>query len=172
VDTWKSRDGTAFTFRPIRPEDEPLLAKFHETLSERTVYQRYLKAMNLSQRIGHERLSKLSFIDYDREVALIAVRMNVKTGQPEIMGVTRIRREQFTSDRAEFTILVSDRFQHQGLGKELMRRILDVARAEKVRMLWGQFLQENEEMIALAGRFGFVIRPTEREGIVRAELSL
>jgi acetyltransferase len=172
VDTWTSRDGTAITFRPIRPEDEPLLAKFHETLSERTVYQRYLKAMNLSQRIGHERLSKLSFIDYDREVALIAVRVNAKTGQPEIMGVTRIRREQFTSDRAEFTILVSDRFQHQGLGKELMRRILDVARAEKVRMLWGQFLQENEEMIALAGRFGFVIRPTEREGIVRAELSL
>ena len=55
-------------------KDEPLIAKFHEGLSERTVFMRYLQAMNLSQRTGHERLSRLSFIDYDRELALVALR--------------------------------------------------------------------------------------------------
>ena len=58
IDPWTTKQGIEVTIRPIRPEDEPLIAKFHETLSERTVFMRYLQAMNLSQRIGHERLSR------------------------------------------------------------------------------------------------------------------
>ena len=61
------KDGTSVTLRPIRPEDEPLMAKFHEMLSDQTVYQRYLQALKLSQRVAHERLSRLSFIDYDQQ---------------------------------------------------------------------------------------------------------
>ena len=57
---WTTKQGINVTIRPIRPEDEPLIAKFHETLSERTVFMRYLQAMNLSQRIAHERLSRLT----------------------------------------------------------------------------------------------------------------
>lgn len=169
--SWTSRDGTMITFRPIRPEDEPLVAKFHETLSERTVFQRYLQAMNLSQRIGHDRLSRLCFIDYDREIALVAVRINQKNGQPEIMGVTRITKDREGSG-ADFNVLVSDKFQHQGLGKELMNQIIAVARAEKLTSLRGQFLKDNAEMLALAEKFGFVISAGERENMVSAELAL
>jgi acetyltransferase len=171
VDTWESKDGTKVTFRPIRPEDEPLIVKFHETLSERTVYMRYLQAMNLSQRIGHERLSRLSFIDYDREMALVAVRTNPYNGEPEIMGIGRIGKVSWT-DRAEFTILVSDRFQHQGLGKELLRRLIEIARDEKISTMFGNVLAENQEFIRLVERFGFRLLPTEREAILRAELDL
>jgi acetyltransferase len=64
------RDGTSVTIRPIRPEDEPLMVKFHETLSEESVYMRYFHMMNLDQRTTHERLTRICFIDYDREMAL------------------------------------------------------------------------------------------------------
>lgn len=171
VETWESKDGTKVTFRPIRPEDEPLIVKFHETLSERTVYMRYLQAMNLSQRIGHERLSRLSFIDYDREIALVSLRYNPENDEPEIMGIGRISKIQWTN-HAEFVILVSDRFQHQGLGKELLRRLIEIGRDEKISTIFGNVLAENQEFIRLVEKFGFRLIPTEREAILRAELDL
>ena len=171
IGTWESRDGTEVTLRPIRPEDEPLIVKFHETLSERTVYMRYLQAMNLSQRIGHERLSRLSFIDYDREIAIVAVRTNPYDNEPEIMGIGRISKIRWTN-RAEFTMLVADRFQHQGLGKELLRRLIQIGRDEKIGTMFGNVLAENQEFIRLVEKFGFRLIPTEREAILRAELDL
>ncbi|HVU14313.1 MAG TPA: acetate--CoA ligase family protein, partial [Phototrophicaceae bacterium] len=119
VDQWVSKRGINTTIRPIRPEDEPLMVKFNESLSERSVYMRYLQMINLSQRTGHERLSRLSFIDYDREIALVAVRSNPATNEPEVMGVGRLRK-QHNANRAEFGLIVSDQFQHQGVGKELL----------------------------------------------------
>jgi acetyltransferase len=58
--------------RPIRPDDEPMLVKFHQTLSEETVYHRYFSALKLSQRIAHKRLLRICFNNYDREIALVA----------------------------------------------------------------------------------------------------
>ncbi len=72
LSTWTTPKGLATTFRPIRPEDEPLLIKFHETLSDRSVYLRYLHPMMLNHRVTHERLSRICFVDYDREIALVA----------------------------------------------------------------------------------------------------
>ncbi|NJO85250.1 MAG: GNAT family N-acetyltransferase, partial [Blastochloris sp.] len=135
VNTWTSKDGTRVNFRPIRPEDEPLLVRFHELLSERTVFLRYLQTMQLSQRIGHERLSRLSFIDYAREIALVAVHYKQESGQPEIMAVGRVSKVKGTNN-AEFNILVADQFQHQGLGREMMRRLIEVARAEQIEFLF------------------------------------
>ena len=76
VAPWTMKDGTAVTIRPIRPEDEPAMVRFHETLSERSVYLRYFHLMNLEQRTTHERLTRICFIDYDREMALVAERRN------------------------------------------------------------------------------------------------
>ena len=72
VAAWKMKDGTTVQVRPIRPEDEPLMVKFHATLSERTVYLRYFHMENLGARVAHERLLQKCFIDYDREMALVA----------------------------------------------------------------------------------------------------
>jgi acetyltransferase len=168
---WKSKQGLDVTFRPIRPEDEPLVARFHEGLSERTVFMRYLQAMNLSQRIAHDRLSRLSFIDYDREIALVALTRDTYNGQPEIMGIGRISRHRWTHD-GEFAILVSDRYQHQGLGKEMMRRLLEVGRSEKYERIFGFVYNENHEMIRLVEGLGGTIQPTERESILMASLNL
>ncbi len=75
--------------RPIRPEDEPLLIKFHEKLSERSVYLRYFQPLKLTQRVAHERLSRICFIDYDREMVLVAERPNDQ-GEPEILAIGRL----------------------------------------------------------------------------------
>lgn len=171
VDQWTTKQGVNVTIRPIRPEDEPLIAKFHEGLSERTVYMRYLQAMNLSQRTGHERLSRLSFVDYDREIALLAVRRNPDNDEPEIMGIGRLSKQHGT-EQAEFVELVSDQFQHQGLGKELLLRLIQVARDEKVATIFGYVLKENNEMIQLVEKLGFGLSPTERDGVLRAEITL
>ncbi|MGA7500404.1 MAG: acetate--CoA ligase family protein, partial [Isosphaeraceae bacterium] len=74
ITTWTDEDGTQVVLRPIRPEDEPLLVKFHGTLSERSVSFRYFHAMKLTARVAHERLTRICFIDYDREMALVADR--------------------------------------------------------------------------------------------------
>ena len=80
------------TIRPIRPEDEPLMVRFHETLSEQSVYMRYFHMLGLTQRIAHERLTRICFIDYDREMALVAERQDPESGEREIMGVARLSR--------------------------------------------------------------------------------
>src|SRR5262249_10567233 len=87
---WESKAALQVMIRPIRPEDEPLLAKFHETLSEQSVYMRYIQALKLSQRVAHERLARLCFIDYDREMALVAEKINGQTGATEFMGIARL----------------------------------------------------------------------------------
>jgi acetyltransferase len=73
---WKLRSGAAIIIRPIRPEDEPLMVKFHGTLSKETVFFRYFAQQKLELRVAHERLTRICFIDYDREMALVAVRQN------------------------------------------------------------------------------------------------
>jgi len=74
VSVWTAKDGTQVTIRPIRPEDEPLIVKFHATLSEESVYMRYFHIIRYNQRVAHQRLTRICFIDYDREMALVVDR--------------------------------------------------------------------------------------------------
>ncbi len=162
---WKMKDGSEVTIRPIRPEDEPLLVSFHETLSERTVYQRYLHAMNLSQRTAHERLTRICFIDYDREVALVALH------EGKVIGVGRLRKIHGTKD-AEFAIIVSDQFQGRGLGTELIRRMLDIARNEGVGRVMADVLPDNVVMQKIAGNLGFKVERSAEEPVMKLEIDL
>src|SRR6059036_1547447 len=69
---WTLKGGIEVTIRPIRAEDEPLMVKFHETLSDRTVYLRYFSSLSLAARTAHERLVRICFSDYEREMVLVA----------------------------------------------------------------------------------------------------
>lgn len=172
------KDGTPVAVRPIRAEDEPLLVRFHENLSEQSVYLRYFHALNLSERIAHERLSRIAAIDYAREIALVVER--VKTGEEsarspegerEILAVARLTRRHATHD-AEFAILIRDDCQRQGLGLALLMKLIEVARAEKIEKLIGEILPENEGMKRLAERAGFTLTYEIEDGVTRAELRL
>jgi acetyltransferase len=168
----ETKDGAPIIVRPIRPEDEPLMVRFHESLSERSVYMRYFHAMNLTRRTAHERLTRICFIDYDREMALVAEGTNPETGEPEILGVARLSRHHSVLSEAEFSILVNDDFQLQGVGTVLMEKILEVARDEGLHRLIAEILPENRAMQRLSRKFGFNLHRDVTGGVVRADLDL
>ncbi|MGA8109385.1 MAG: GNAT family N-acetyltransferase, partial [Acidobacteriaceae bacterium] len=162
------KSGTRLLIRPIRPEDEPLIVAFHDRLSERTVVQRYFKALDLNARTAHERLTRICFIDYDRELALVAEIADV-AGTPVIAGVSRMIHED-DGRSATLAVVVADDFQGQGIGEALMSRTLDAARAEGLRTVLIHFLPENARMHKLSRKLGFVL--TEENEMMRGELSL
>src|SRR5207249_3411652 len=106
VSHWKMRDGTAVVIRPIRPEDEPLMVRFHESLSEESVYLRYFHMAQLSTRVAHERLIRKCFIDYDREVALVAELTDAHTRNSCITAVARLSRAP-SAEEAEIGVIVA-----------------------------------------------------------------
>jgi acetyltransferase len=167
VSMFAMKDATAVTIRPIRPEDEPLIVRFHETLSERSVYLRYFHAINLERRVAHERLTRLCFIDYDREMALVAERKDAR----EIVGVGRLTRLH-DGDAAEFAVVVSDKAQGLGLGTELLRRLVDIGRAENTGVIRGYIVAENVAMQTVAKKLGFEVRYSQKEQLMIADLSL
>lgn len=154
---WKLRNETPVTIRPIRPEDEPLMVRFHETLSAESVYNRYFSELKLSQRVAHERLTRICFNDYDREIALVAEVQAARPGDDrKIIGVGRLSKMPEINE-AEFAVLVSDAWHDQGLGTELLRRLVEIGRVEKVARITGQVLAENHAMRHICARVGFKI---------------
>ncbi|MER3589527.1 MAG: acetyl CoA synthetase subunit alpha, partial [Mastigocladus sp. ERB_26_1] len=169
VSSWTTRNGMQVTIRPIRPEDEPLMIKLHHTLSEESVFFRYFHLIKLSQRIAHERLTRLCFLDYDREMALVVDYENPETGEHEVLAVARLSKLHGTSE-AEFAILVSDRYQCQGLGTELLKRLLQVGCDEQLALISAEILTENSAMQRVCEKLGFRIYPTVDAAVVRAEI--
>lgn len=157
VDTWHLADGRPVRIRPIRPEDEPKLVEFHEHLSERSVYLRYASLMKYSQRVAHERLSRLCFIDYDREMALVAAAFDPETEEEgPLLGAGRITKLRGTDD-GEFAMLVRDDHQGQGLGTELLRRFIHIGREEGLERIVADILKENRPMQGVCKSLGFEI---------------
>ena len=164
-------DGTKITIRPIRPEDEPLLVKFHQTLSEDSVRLRYFHAMKLDARTAHERLTRVSFNDYDRELALVAERRNPASKDSEILAVARLSKIPYRNE-GEFALLVSDRWQRRGIGTRLLSQLIQVARNEKLTRLSADILPENHEMQHLARKLGFNVQQDLEDQVCRAEMVL
>jgi acetyltransferase len=148
------------------------MVRFHETLSEQSVYMRYFHMMHLDQRTAHERLTRICFIDYDREMALVAEQTDPETGEREIMGVARLSRRGAVPNEAEFSVLVSDRFQRRGIGTLLLNRLLEVARAEDLSRVTAQILFDNRPMQRISKELGFHLRRDMEEMVVKADLDL
>jgi acetyltransferase len=171
VRPWTLRNGMPVLIRPIRPEDEPLLVRFHETLSERSVYLRWLHMLHLSKRTAHKELIRMCFIDYDREMVLVADYHDPQTGQHEIIGMGCLIKEQ-NPKRAEIALLVTDQFQRQGLGTELLRRLMVVGRDKHLQRLTGDILMENVGMQEVCKKLGFRLQYSWEDQVVKAERDL
>jgi acetyltransferase len=171
VKPFTMHNGETVTLRPIRPEDEPLLVTFHSTLSERTVYLRYLKTITYDERIAHDRLSRMTFIDYNREMALVAEHKDAQTGAMQIIAAGRLSRVHTAND-AEFAIVVSDHFQGQGLGRAMLRELLAIGKAEQVQRITGSVMADNIDMLRLAEDLGFSSHRVEGEPIVKVDIDL
>ncbi|MCC6144174.1 MAG: GNAT family N-acetyltransferase, partial [Candidatus Hydrogenedentes bacterium] len=161
---WTLKSGAEINIRPIRAEDEPLMVKFHEGLSDDTVYYRYLGLQTLRQRVQHERLTRLCFIDYRRAVALVAEIPN-GNGENKIIGIGRLTKDN-TQNEAEFAIVISDSYQGEGLGTEMVKRMLEVGEKEGLDRMYGTILAENRRMQNVCRKLGFKLHRPEGTSVV------
>jgi acetyltransferase len=171
ISQFTMRDGVEVMLRPIRPEDEPLMSKFHETLSDDSVYTRYFSSLSLSSRVTHERLVRICFVDYDRVMALVVDHKDEVTGQHRILGVGRLIK-MHTKNEAELAILVSDQCQKQGLGSELLRRIVQIARDEQLSSISAEILRVNPTAQRVFKKVGFRLRTLADSSSISALLDL
>lgn len=171
VSSWKMKNGEDVTILPIRPEDEPLMVTFHQTLSDRTVYLRYFSSLSLRRRVSHERLLRICFGDYDREIVMVAECRDAETKECHIMAVGRVNRLR-AKNHAEVAVLVSDQHQNLGLGTELLRRVLQIAKQENVSQVSAEMMADNVAMQMIVKRLGFRLRFSEDLSSVRAFLDL
>ena len=169
--SWRFKDGTPVTIRPIRPEDEPLMVAFHRSLSEQSVYYRYFSLLKLPERIAHERLTRICFNDYDRELALVAEHHDPKTAETEILGVGRLSKAHGLNE-AEFALLIRDQWQGRGLGTALLKRLVEIGRSEKLERITAHILPENHAMQRLSQKVGFQLHREPDTHDFNAELVL
>jgi acetyltransferase len=165
------RSGVAATIRPIRADDEALIAAFHAGLSARSVYQRYFHISTVEQRTTQQRLALTCNVDPSQGAALVAERA---TGPEmvEILALGRIRRAEAPGD-AEIAVLVADRVHGQGLGTAMTRALVAVAYELGVRRLYGDMFADNDAMRAVVRHVGFVIQATPGDArVLRAERTL
>jgi acetyltransferase len=148
--------GHSILMRPIRPEDEPLILQFHQHLSEYAVEQRYLKVLHYEERTAHERLRRICFNDYDREIAIVAQEMVDHT----IIGVARLTKIHDTA-LGMFALILQDQWQNLGIGSQLLQHLVEIARQEKLSCVFAHMLPENVRMRHVASKLGFMF---EKEG--------
>lgn len=171
VSQWTMTDGTQVTIRPIRPDDEPLMVKFHESLSDRSVRLRYFYSFSLSARTAHERLARICFADPDRETVLVAEHADPSSAAREILGVGRLSELPETND-AEIAVLVTDRYQRRGLGVELLRRLIQIAREQKLARIVVEILRQNPAMQGLVEKLGFRLGVSDDPSVATVVLDL
>ena len=159
-------NGVPLVVRPIRPEDEPAVVRFHAGLSDETVRARYGKVRSLKERTAHERLTRICYVDYDRQMALVA-----EAQTPERPG-DRWHRPRVTESTASedrhLTLVVADAWQRHGIGAQLVRSAIQVAHGEQVTNLVAEVSPDNVPMRELLVSEGFSIE--DRGDVLLASL--
>ncbi|ADU70336.1 bifunctional acetate--CoA ligase family protein/GNAT family N-acetyltransferase [Pantoea sp. At-9b] len=160
------KDGQHCLFRPILPEDEPLLRDFIALVTKEDLYYRYFSEIN---EFTHEDLANMTQIDYDREMAIVAVRQ--QAGRDEIIGVTRAISDADNID-AEFSVLVRSDLKGLGMGRRLLEKMIRYTRDHGLQQLNGITMPHNTGMITLARKLNFRVNIQLDDGIVSLNLSL
>jgi acetyltransferase len=142
------RNGSTVAVRPIRPEDAEFERRFFDALSEQSRYQRFLNQM---AHLPPQMLARFTQLDYDRELALVALAPDGS----DFIGVGRYS-PNADGETAEFALTVADAWQGRGVGRALLERLCECARAAGYLTLNGYILNANQEMLGLAEHLGFV----------------
>jgi acetyltransferase len=160
------KDGTEIVVRAISPEDEPLIVAMHARHSEHTIRMRYF---SLVKTLSRDSLIRLCHLDYDREMALAAIQRSDDGAR--MLGVSRYYLQP-EGGEAEFALVVSDATQRQGLGRHLLRRLIDIAKERGVRRLTGLVLRENTPMLNLTRSLGFSAPQAIDDSVVQVGMDL
>ncbi len=159
-------DSLKLDIRPIKPEDASLLVELFEILSPTSIYFRFFRPLKT---LPLDMLARFTQIDYDREMALVA--MSTVDGRERMLGVGRII-SHIDGKKGEFAILVGDPWQGKGVGGELLKRCLDIARDMNMETVWGLVLKENTSMIMLGQKLGFKRKWSSEEQAFELSISL
>ena len=165
-ETFKLTDGRELLLRPIRPEDEPNHYKLLKKSTEEDLRYRFFGEL---QKLRHSQMARLTQIDYDREMAFVAV--YEKDGESETLGVVRTVTDP-NNESAEFAILLGTGLKGTGLSVKLMSKMIDYCRSRGTTVMTGQILADNYRMLGLARKIGFTLTPVPGEGIVEVSLLL
>lgn len=161
------RDERQILLRPIRPEDELTLQVFDSSQSKEDRYKRYFAEL---PQFSHEQMARLTQIDYEREMAFVAVANNA-AGREEILGVVRAQRDPDNSF-AEFAMAVRSDLKGIGLGSRLLQKMIDYVRGQGTAQLIGCTMLENAGMANLARKLGFKVKFDRDEGLIDMTLPL
>ncbi|HSO42493.1 MAG TPA: GNAT family protein, partial [Rhodospirillales bacterium] len=163
----RTRQNDTLLLRPIRPEDEPALREFVRRLTPEDIRLRFFSHL---RELDHRMAAGLTQIDYERQMALLAVRGGA--GKTEIWGVVRINADADGAS-AEYAIAVRSDLKGKGLGRLLMEEILEYAQRRGVGEIWGEVLAENKAMLALVRKLGFTVAPDfDEPGVMRVRRRL
>ncbi|MEM8586749.1 MAG: bifunctional acetate--CoA ligase family protein/GNAT family N-acetyltransferase [Pseudomonadota bacterium] len=168
--TIRLNDGRPMIVRPILPEDEPQLI---EMINRSTASDIRLRFFTPMRSVSHEMAARLSQIDYDREMALVATHPDDgQAGDQTIHGVVHLAADP-DNEEAEYGVMVRSDLTGQGLGYQLMGAIVEHAKKRGLSRVVGDVLRENARMLQMASEYGFTRRPhPDDDGIVRVTLDL
>jgi len=155
-------DGMDITIRPIRPEDAELVQDFVRNLSEQS---RYFRFMNSVQELSQSMLVRFTQIDYSREMALIAV--TEEQGKEVEIGVARYATNP-DGQSCEFALAISDSMHGKGLGQKLMTALMDAARSKGLKVIEGEVLKNNSDMLQLMDRLGFIVSNSSEDDNIKS----
>jgi acetyltransferase len=162
-------DGEKVSIRAIRPEDEPLWAEMVESFSPATAEYRFFGPLG---EVTKSMLVRYCHIDYDREIALVAIRESKGRKKKAMLGVARLSIETANAEEGEFAIVVRDEYQRRGIGSRLMDALIQAARERHVREINGHVLAKNPGMTRFAEDLGFDIRPGDEPEVRKLVLRL
>jgi len=165
------KNGESYSIRPIRPEDEWSLIAFHKELSENSVRQRFFEFLSLDKRIAHERLVRICFNDFDRDIAIVAEKEDSREKPHVIMGVARLTRQPGNSI-ADLKLTISDPYHNEGIGTQLVKHLIEIARHENLHIITATILSENYGMIHICKKFGFEIQKDPSGVFTNAQLTI
>ena len=161
VTHWQLPDGTDITIRPMRPEDAAIEQEFVRHLSEEAKYFRFMHAV---QELSEPMLVRFTQLDYDRELALIAV--TEEQGREVEIGVCRYAINP-DGESCEFALVVSDQWQHKAIGHRLMGSLIDAARGKGLTVMEGEVMASNHEMLKLVATLGFTVATSQEDSSIK-----
>jgi acetyltransferase len=153
-----TESGIHIFVRPVKPEDAPLYMDLFKVLSPTTIYHRFFGVM---KELRPEMLARFTQIDYDREIALVAIDEDAE--MERMLGVARIIGDP-DGKKGEFAVLVGDAWQGKGIGAGLLRKCLLIAEERGFESVHGIVMKENTNMLILGKKLGFTIKRGEESG--------
>ena len=159
-----TKAGLKLLLRPVRISDEPLLKDFFYSLSDRSIYRRFISTR---KDMHHERLQEFVIIDYTREIVILAVVEQLQ--KDRVVGIAQYGKQEY-AHTAEVAVVISDDFQNKGIGTELLSFVTYLAKKEGLLGFTAEVLVENRPMLHLFEKMGFIIEKRSGAGVYELKM--